>query len=109
MANDKRFSLGSVLVCANARPASLSMTNHSPVLPSPELAKSKSSSRFAVSKVMASGGLRDAVESHAVKNHTQSGSRYGRTRAFTAYPSDQTLCRLGELFDLCGSRLRLMQ
>src|SRR5260221_12541087 len=84
MTNDKRFSLGSLLTCANARPASPSMTNHSPVPPSPELAKSKSSSRFAVSKVMASAGLRDAVAPHAVKKSTQSGSRYGRARDFMA-------------------------
>jgi len=39
MANGKRFSAGSVSICANPRPASLSMTNHSPGLPSPEAAK----------------------------------------------------------------------
>jgi hypothetical protein len=86
MANEKRFSLGSVSVRANPRPASLSMTNHSPALAAFEAAKSKSSSCLAVSNVMASAGPRDAVGPHANKKNTQNGSRYGKTRAFTALP-----------------------
>jgi hypothetical protein len=84
MANGKRFSAGSVSICANPRPASLSMTNHSPGLPSPEAAKSKSSSRVAVSNGMASAGLGDAVGPHANKKTTQNGGRHGKTRVFTA-------------------------
>jgi hypothetical protein len=61
------------------------MTSHSPGLLLPEAAKSKSSSGFAVSNVMASSGLRDAFVSHAVKKNTQSGSRYGEMRGFTAF------------------------
>jgi hypothetical protein len=62
------------------------MTNHSPGLPSPEAAKSKSSSRFAVSNVMTSAGPRDAVGPHAIKRNTQSGGKYGKTRVFTPLP-----------------------
>jgi hypothetical protein len=61
------------------------MTNHSPGPPSPEAAKSKSSSRFAESNAMASAGLRDAVVGpHANNKSTQSGSKYGKTGVFTA-------------------------
>ena len=44
------------------------MTNHRCGLPSPEAKKIKSSSRFAVSNVMASVGPRDAVEPHAIED-----------------------------------------
>jgi hypothetical protein len=53
------------------------MTNHRCGLPSPEAKKTKSSSRFAVSNVMASVGPRDAVGPHA-NNSMQIGSRHGK-------------------------------
>jgi hypothetical protein len=59
------------------------MINHSPGPPSPETAKSKSSSRFAESNVMASAGLRDAVVGPHANKSTQSGSKYGKTGVFT--------------------------
>src|SRR6478735_6121079 len=59
------------------------MTDHRCGLPSPEAKKTKSSSRFSVSNMMASLGPRDAVGPHA-NNSVQMGSQYGKTRVFMA-------------------------